>query len=618
MVRAYVELMEQGYPGPAFSDLEPWALLQPLLLLDGTVESKATEDDLRLRTCLLAARRLRIEQLSDRGPVGDDWDLLVQRVAACSRNYIAVHNNHAQFCAVAALESAMGKLSKRRRKSLNERCAEPIVSIGIWEDAIAQNLPDPPEPDEPDSVRSPFERAYQSALRKSWRLDREREAATLACTEEHDCSHCREVLRRLRATGQTAAATKIISAIGESATDDCRQALATVAAWSQDWHELDGHLSGLAEPLPEWARDLALYRHLQSVAAGETGLVMPDFAQFFVGTSQEDLLRFAAEALARAAQAFRQPADVAGTAAWLVKTSMQPEIVAAGEPALAVGLAFLWALSPQETVFDFMDEVLRQTGDSVADAVVTRIGIEILSVAAREWDVERLQQALVLLRRVVDSERRRVPCHEAEFFLCFAKWLDLTMSGQNEKALRRFKDRLNILRARLPKCAAARLRGLTVINLLAAAMVQRGGAIHELGPYLSDLETRNVTYHILWANQYLEQRQTARARAVLQWCEHEALVPEATAACQLWRAYLHELVGEPALADDARGRATEILGDSLESTVKGRILLLVEGERRVGFALSSDGRLVFRTNYSPAFFLVPLPRVAAIPGTLSP
>jgi hypothetical protein len=393
--------------------------------------------------------------------------------------------------------------------------------------------------------------------------------------------------------------------------------LATVAAWSQDWPELERQIGKLAEPLPDWAAELELYRTLQLIAAGEPAAI-PDLSSFFQNDPQGELLRFAAEALARSAAAFLRPIEVPAATAWLVEASLQPGVVAAGEPALAAGLAFLWALAPQETVFDFMDEALRQAGDEVTDDVVTRIAIEVLSVATRERNVERLQQALVLLRQVVNAERRQVACNEAEFFLRFAEWLDSTMAGENEKALRRFQDRLNVLRARLPKCATQRLRGLIVINLLAAAMVRKGGMVHELGPYLNDLRTRNVTYHILWVNQFLEQRQTARARAVLQWCDAAAQVPEATAACQLWRVYLHELVGEQGLADKARKKANEILGTELTSLAQGRILLLMEGVRRIGFALTPNGLLDYRATYSPAFFLVPLPRLAAIPEAISP
>lgn len=620
VARAFVELMEQGYPGPALTDLAPWALLRPFSLLDGTTAA-ASEDDLRLRACLLAARRLRIERLTRAGPQGADWDLLTQKSTACAQRFARVHVNHAQFCAVAALESARGNLARARRAALQERCAEPIVTISMWEHAVDRATSEAPEPDEPETERSPFERRYQTDLVGFWQSAHELRQAREACVDRGDCVRCRKVLRHYYTMGRTEQA-HALAAIMAKATPEtvaCQQTLATVAAWRQDWEELHRHLESVAEPRPEWAYQLALYSQLQGLAEGSSqGSVAPNVEELFSSHAQPHLLRFAAEALARAAQAFRHPAEIPGTTAWLVKASLQPEVVAAGEPALAVGLTFLWALAPTETVFNFMDEVLSQAGDEASDDVVVRIAIEILSVATRENDVERLQQALVLLRRVVNAEEKRTPCHEAEFFLRFAEWLDGRMYGQNEEALRRFQDRLNILRVRLPKCASARLRGLTVINLLAAAMVRRGGTVHETGPHLEALKTRNVTYHILWVNQFLEQRQTARARAVIQWCEHEARAPEGEAACQLWRAYLHELVGEPAFGDVARARATEILGDRYAAAVARENLLLVEGERRVGFAVSPQGLLDFRTTYTPAFFLVPLPRLGTIRGAFPP
>jgi hypothetical protein len=617
VARAFVELMEQGYPGPEITDLAPWALAHPLALLEGQA-STATEDDLRLRACLLLARRLRVERLKTRGRLDDGWERLAERGSDCAQHYSTIHANHAQFCAVAALESARGNLSAGRHGKLQERCAEPVVTISLWERAVESSLPDPPEPDAPDAVRSTFERHYQAALTAIWNSERAVANAQQLCKEKHDCTKCSKALRHLHLAGESdevIALAKLLEEVAPAGV--CGQMLATVAAWRQDWPEFERHLGKLAQPLPAWAGELELYHTLQRIAAGDP-VTIPDLSRSFLENPQGELLRFAAEALARSAAAFLQPTKVPDATAWLVKASMRPEVVAAGEPALAAGLAFLWALASQETVFDFMDEALRQASDTVGDEVVTRVAIEILSVATRERNVERLQQALVLLRRVVNAERRRVPCNEAEFFLRFAEWLDMTMAGENEKALRRFQDRLNILRARLPKCASPRLRGLTVINLLAAAMARKGGMVRELGPYLNHLKTRNVTYHVLWVNQFLEQRQTARARAALKWCEAEAQVPEAMAACQLWRAYLHELVGEPGPADIARKKAKEILGDELDSISQGRILLLMEGVRRVGFALTPDGFLDYRATYTPAFFLVPLPRLATIPRVISP
>ncbi len=617
VARAFVELMEQGFPGPGLEDAEPWALTKPLALLEGQTVT-ATEDDLRLRACLLLARRLRIERVNQRGRQGDDWEQLAQLGSSCAQHYATIHDNHAQFCAVAALESARGKLSPRRREKALERCAEPIVTISRWEQAVISNLPDPPEPNEPDALRTVFETRYQAALADSWQTEHDFGKARLSCQKEHDCASCRKALRHLHRAGKPDEAVALAGRLEEAKPKGaCLQTVATIAAWSQDWPELQRLLSSLEQPYPAWAAELELYQTLQLIAAGEAAAV-PDLSTYFRDNPEGALLRFAVEALARSAAAFLQPSKVPNATAWLVKASMAPDIVSAGEPALAAGLAFLWALAPQETVFDFMDEALRQAGDTVSDDVITRVAIEILSVATRERNVGRLQQTLVLLRRVVNAESRKVPCNEAEFFLRFAEWLDSTMAGENEKALRRFQDRLNVLRARLPKCAAPRLRGLTVINLLAAAMVRKGGTVHELGPYLNDLKTRNVTYHVLWVNQFLEQRQTARARSVLQWCEAEAKVAEAKAACQLWRAYLHELVGEPGPADVARKKAESLLGDDLQAVAKGRILLLLEGVRRVGFALAPDGYLDYRATYSPAFYLVPLPRLAAIPGAISP
>ncbi len=619
VARAFVELMEQGYPGPSLTDLEPWALLEPLALLNGN-GATATEDDVRLRACLLSARRLRIERLSTPVPEGQEWTQLVASDEACTRQYGAVHGNHAQFCAVAAAESARGELSPDRRKDLHARCAEPIVTISLWEEAVARKSPEPPDPNELDALRGPFEQRYQDALAQAWRRDRELESESQSCLERNDCSSCLRVLRQLYATSRAEEASRITAALeaATSATGSCRRTRATVAAWRHRWEELDQQLSGLAEPLPDWARELRFYRQLQSFAAGTGGDELPDLTGLFSSDSRRVLLHFAAEALARTAQALRQPADAPGTLAWLVKTTMEPEILGLGEPSLAVGLAFLWALASPATVFDFMDEVLRQSGDQVSGDVLTRVGIEILGVAAKDNDVERLQQALVILRSVVNGHGKKAPCHEAEFFLRFAEWLDETLAGQEEAAMRRFQDRLNVLRAKLPKCAAPRLRGLTVLNLLAAALVRRAGTVHALKPYLDELETRNVTYHILWINQFLEQRQTARARAALRWCEHQADVPEADAACQLWRVYLHELVGEPSPANEARQRAEAILGDLLGATVDAGFILLVEGERKVGFSLTAAGRLDFRNLYSPAFYFVPLPRLGGASHSLTP
>lgn len=619
VARAFVELMEQGYPGPELSDLDPWSLLKPLSLLGGTSPTVA-EEDVRLRACLLTARRLRAERLSASIVQGEGWSQLVDSDEACAGLYESVHANHPQFCIVAAAQSARATLSAVRRRQLKERCAEPIATISRWEEALEQDSADAPEPNEMDALRSTFEQRYQEALATAWWRQRELDEAQRRCLDKSDCSACLGVLHQLYATGRAKEAAGIAAAMESTASDagSCRQTLAIVAAWRHRFEDLEKQLSELTEPLPDWARELSLYSQLQSLATGTAGGQLPDFAGLFSAEPKRLLLRFAAEALARSARALNQPAAAPGTLAWLVKTSIQPEILVLGEPALAVGLTFLWALAPQATVFDFMDEVLRQAGDGVTSDVLTRVGIEVLSVATRESDVERLQQSLVILRRVVNAQGKSAPCHEAEFFLRFAEWLDGTLAGQKEAALRRYQDRLNVLRANLPRGAAPRIRGLTVLNLLAATLVRRAGTVHALKPYLDDLETRNVAYHILWVNQFLEQRQTARARAALRWCEAAADVPEAEAACQLWRAYLHELVGEPALADVARERAGAILGETLQTTLDAGFILLVEGERKVGFTLSDKGRLEFRSRYSPAFFLVPLPRLGTTAKMLVP
>lgn len=554
LARAFVDLMETGYPGPDFSHLAPWAILRPLALLDARNGPDAPAFGLHLRACLLAARAGRIARLQ--GQPIDGWSQVGEAVASCRGAYRTTREGHASFCLAAALESTLEPLPPEMMAAVTRRCPPSIAVIaGVEQWAMSSRIP--PAPEIPaDVLFNEFEARYLSALQ-----------------------------------------------------DD-----------DPGPHASPSANAGTRELLPDDER--AVFDRLQAVAAGEAVTIDDLLAQTpppFADRADGPVLRLAARAMVRAARTFQDDSSLAATASWLVEATLAPEVVAVGEPALAVGLAFIWALLPESAVLDFIDQFLRRPAHPASPEVVFRVALEIVTMAARNQDAELLQQSLVLLKQSVKapllSPQKRF---EAEFFLRFGEWLDGRLTGRAEDALRRFQDRALELHARIPKRAEDRVRSLVTLNLLAAASARQRGVVHELEPHLHPLATRNTTYHILWISQFLEQRQTARAQAVVEWCLAGAHQAAAKAACHLWDAYYHELISERAQALEARDKASALIQTTSFYTDTTNLLLLVEGERRVGFVPAPEGRLRLRTSYSPALYLVPLPRLSAMGNSLAP
>ncbi len=549
LARAFVDLMETGYPGPRLHHLAPWAIMRPLDLLAQHKSAGNNKLDLHLRACLLAARALHAATLNGHS---DQWIPVEEAVTHCRKTYRDVGEGHASFCLVAAMETTFNPLPQSLATAVTRRCPPAITAISSVEEwaMSPRTAPTPEIP--PDILFTDFETRYLAALQRP---------------------------------------------APQSSPDN-----------------------GSAPSLPEDER--AVFDRLQAIAAGEAEEIDDLLEQTpppFAKRQNGPLMRFAARALARTTCAFQDDRRSAETAAWLMEATLAPEIVAAGEPALAIGLTFLWALLPESTVLDFMDEFLGRPGTPAPPAVVFRVALEIITVAARNQDAERLQQGLVLLRQSVKNPQL-LPSQrfEAEFFLRFGEWLDGRLAGHADDALRRFQDRTLELHARTSKGTEDRVKSLITLNLLAAASARQRGVVHELEPHLQHVNARNTTYHILWISQFLEQRQTARAQAVVEWClagTHE-LAP--LAACHLWDAYYHELVSEREQALEARDKANTLIQKTSFYRDSTNLLLMVDGERRVGFAPTPDGHLSLKTSFSPALYLVPLPRLASIDNSLAP
>ncbi len=620
---AFVELVEEGFPGPGLEGLTTWVLLRPFELMAELSADARGLEELRLRACTNLARAelaASVRAIRLTGGEGVRQDALTSCRAAAA----AIHDHHPFFCSAAAMLSAAGGLSETQRGQVTRRCpAELEVLVSLERLVRDPGRADPVPRMEADATPTPLVRRYVAALQDALLRLRAVAAERSACLERGRCSLCGRALRHAWLEGTPAEAEELAGKVAALAGDPCRRERINVLAWRQQWDRLSAGLDSLAQPWPGWAWNLALYRDLQQAAAGTAGTttaaVRKTAAEALADSPDGPLRQLAVEALLRTAAAFRQETTPESVTGWLVGAALAPEVTAAGDAAVGVALAFLWALADAETVVPFMDEALRRQELAVKPRVRLRVAQELLTLAVRTMDAERVLQAKVLLERILDGPREDPALvAESEAFFYFAEWMDRSLEGKCAEGMRRYVDHQRDLLARLPPDAPGRLRSMVALNLLAGTLCRRRGTLHELDSYLGGVSARNTAFYVLWIHQFLETRRTARARAALEWCLRDAEEPVARAACLAWGAYMHELAGEQEQAADFLRQADELLSGSLEDALRTGNLVLSQGERRVGFSLMADGELRLAVDFSPAFFLVPLPRLDLRAPSVSP
>lgn len=621
LAEAYLSLYDGGFPGPEIDDIGTAPVLAPLVLLRsiGLPHRGSGYRGAELRACVFVARYLRLHLLANGErtlAAGDSsaLSLLAEAVQGCEQEFKVASEGDPQFCPVLALKAARAQLPVKLLESARRLCGPVQQALFALEQAIylgEEQLPTIP-------VLEPatwFERHYAASLAKAERARRELYALAAACNDKGDCEVCQLAMRGFYTREDDAMAGQLLKrTISDQGTGACLREAAAVLAWRQDWGALDEVVGGLPEPVPPWARRLNLYAALVRGTLGNNeGLADPALllAELYGEQPGYVVRELAVWGLGRLADVFQGHADAALVVEQILEQGRRPEIRAGLMRTFSLLLTFLSALTDDQTTMAFMDDFLSDRVAAWDCETVTEAAFEVLAIAAKQKDADRLQQALVLLGRARETCTDPARIAEIEAIKLFAGWADLRLSNRPKDALVELKNRSRQLVLRLPKGVRESIRSMTVLNLLAAILATRQEAAPNIPSFLEDVHRRGIQYHVLWVYHLTQQRRRTEAYAVSRLCELVANRPEEQGGCLLWQAWVHDLSGRRSLADSLEKLGGDLIPPGPGVVTDRYVVCMLGGSRKVklSFDWSSDFRV--ESAWIPDFSLLLLPQKLA-------
>jgi len=633
LAEAYLNLFDEGFPGPSLFELGPEVIRAPIVILD-SIESGGRSDrhpEVEMRACLAAARCLRLLQLANRaeanrsnGP-NDGLSMLKKAVSRCSDSSSGVGKNNSMFCSAAGVRAVTAKVSARTLLTMERRCGPMEAALARLENAISRELPE--LPGVPVLERSTwFERGYASELTGLALKRRRLKNNTGRCTETGDCKACRLAARELYLQGQNDRAGNLVTLMaGEDSRGKCEKEAMILLAWRQDWSRFDELNQRLPEPVEPWAEKLSLYRAilLGSLGDGDQPLeesAMEHLDKVYSGQAEYETMKLAIWGLERLTAVLRGESSANAQVNEFLLYSRRPEIRARPGDTFPILLTLISGLADAGTLVSFMDEFLSDQQAASDCRTITQAALEILSIALRDRDADRLQQAIVLLDKVRSTCTDMVVHGEVEVFQHFANWADLRLSKKPRDALVNLKHRSQSLVLRQPKEVRQEVRSMLILNLLAAILATRQECAPDIPSFLEDVTERTAAYYVLWVYHLMHQRRRAEAYAVSRLCERVAPRDEQRGACLLWQASIHDLLGRRKIADELAREGRRLCSGSVKSeTVSAaatgltdsQVVCLLKGDRKLRIVLDWEGELTVASAYSPRFILILLPHLAS-------
>ncbi|MBM4355515.1 MAG: hypothetical protein FJ109_17290, partial [Deltaproteobacteria bacterium] len=528
LAQAYVELAEDGFPGPGIRDFPQVVLSTALTMLDSIPESERMSGhrDVLLRGCLALARQQRVAALrlaeggsgAQDGTGGEPW------LQQCLHLAAAVAATEPAWCAAAAIRAATGPLTPAELRLVPTRC-QPADSAAILADlALRGGELDRINLLLPDVEGSWFQRQYGVALgaaarnaRRQLRLDRK-------CDKHRDCAACRAVAVRHFLEGNEAAGLEAVEGLLSRKPTPCTREAATLLAWRQDWENLDRLVpeervrklievaSGSLLTAAPWWQRLKLYRTLTSAAAPEGTPAESGVLSGLLAAACEDvgscvLLRTAAEGLLRSARVYSGAMPAEELTDWIHRTSSTPEVLSAGAETMAALLTLLSPVGADENTDLVLDRFLSHPANAGSCGIAETAAVELLVTAVRNRDVTRLQKARVMLERALgsctDDTPRRI---RIEYLMVMARFADARFAGEFQEGLLGLKNQLEVLLAQKSRIMEPSLRGEASLNYLAALVRLRNPSAPELDSRLHEAVDRDVPYYLLWVQRLLGER----------------------------------------------------------------------------------------------------------------
>jgi hypothetical protein len=614
---AYLELINEGFPGPGIDAVTTRDVLYPLSLLTRTTKAAHQEKEqlVRLRACVLLGRwrLLRIVQSGAGLALPPDEEKAVNEAWVGCRSLPKISNPESSlYCWSMNLVSLTVDWSKKTAHRVELKCSEFAVALARLE-AITRRISLTAKVEEEDlsvpldGTISWFERAYGQALAQGLAQRLKLAAQVAHCKESKECESCRKVVQGLFGIGEDELATAILNQMTRpDMSTVCRQQVLLLYSWSQDWESFDALLAGVPEPRPEWSLAPEIYRLLHRADVTVENARMQVLLGSLANRADGPQLVYGIQALLVAKEVFGKTRSASEGIDWLTKKALALAEKDGRHEVLAVALTFLSAMADGETLISFMDSFLRVDGVSGDCAVLSRIALEVLAVALHNRDVSRLQQAMVLLKQVREQCLDNViQLGRIDVYLLLVRWADRQMAGEPEQALTILKNQSRDVLVRLSARIDRGIRTMLVSNYLTAAACCKSKPGHNLTGFLHEVEYLNGAGHAHWIQKYLGQKRYARAHVIVERCLAETVSAREHAGCLFWKAALARTLGNDQQARQSRLEAEELLGQGLDKPMPA--LFFADGERRASVFVDWNGELRISTGFLPLYFLIPMP-----------
>jgi len=613
LARAYIELAEDGFPGPHIPDFPRGVVAGALWMLDQIPVPQRPVDhaDLVLRGCILLARQQRVLELAYDAPgndgLGAGW------AARCLGLADSVPKAEPAWCAAAAVRAALGPLPPDEVKAVPIRC-QPADSAAVLADlALRAGELDRINLLLPDIEGSWFQREYGIALGNAARQKKRLDRLTVRCGSRQDCASCRAVAQAHFLAGEEAEGLAAVDALARSSSDHCAREAATLLAWRQDWSTLDRLFPDGKGPDEAWWHRISLYRRLSELTALQG--VDPDpsrTAALVRGACREQgscpLLETAVLGLLQSARVYAGRDEPESLVAFVLSRSEVPEVLEAGAPAMSALLTLLAPVGDESRAEVILGRFLSHPANAADCSLAEQAAVELLVNAVEKRDLVRLQKARVMIDRglksCADDTLRRV---RLEYFSVIARWADARLAGETLKGLRDLKTQLQRLLAQKAGFMEPSLRGMASLNYLAALVRTRTLSGVEIDAHLREAVERDVPYHVLWVHRLVGENRVERAVAVARLCELSTDVDRERSACLEWQAALQRYLGHEKLSESFLAEATACGGAGRESDGSG-VSCVLGGDRRLRIVLDREGELSVEGGFSPRFLVILLPQ----------
>ncbi len=622
LARAYIELAEEGFPGPGLTDFPRSVLACALDMLERVPVPDRLSDhsDLVLRGCLLLARQQRVFDLRLESPPGsrdvstEGTDLPAYWLARCRDLAGAVPPSERASCAAAGIRAALGPLSPDDVRRVEARCERSDSSAVLADVALRNGELDRINLQLPDVEGSWSQREYGVALGAAARAQRRQLRIESTCRERGDCASCRTMALHKFLEGAEAEGVAAVEQLVGKETTPCVREAATLLAWRQDWDNLDRLVPQTRAPAEAWWHRLVLYRELSRLAAAQglppdDGLLGQRVEAACEAADGCPLLQVAVFGLLWSAEVYagrRLPRELV---AWVHAQSVRPEVLSAGAPAMSALLTLLSPVGEESDADLVMNRFLLHPANSGDCPMAQAVAIELLVTAILTRDVVRLQKARVMiergLRSCADDAQRQV---HIEYLSIMARWADARQANETQKGLGELKNQLERLLGQKGGLMDPVLRGAASLNYLAALVRIRNPSGVEIDSRLHEAVERDVPYHLLWIHRLLGDKRVQPAIAVARLCELAASSAAERAACLRWQAALQRYVGHDRLAGSFEAEAAACSGLQQGSDERTGVSCNLAGDRRLRIVLDREGELHVETGFSPRFLIILLPQ----------